>query len=146
MSLIHVLYKTMHDSKKLSFEQIAERMGLKNPWALYKMVDPTHEYRFPAEWLIPAMKITGNFSPLHYIARQCGFVCVRYSRFVVGKSCDLAKLNELFGLASVVIDRMYREGSIDQTGYDQLYRFFAEIGGHVKTAERIASGQTEFDF
>jgi hypothetical protein len=146
VTLIQVLYKASHGCRKLSMEQIAERLGLKQPWSLYKMFDPSQDgYRFPAEWLIPFMQATGDYSPLHYIARQCGFVCIKYARFKLGKQ-NLGKLAETFGMASAAIHRMYEENIIDQAGYELIYALLQEVAGHLKVAERARSGQAEMEF
>jgi len=141
--LSKLLYKTLHGSS-LSIDQIAERLGLQNPWSLYKMADPTEpRYRFPLLWLVPLMKATANYGLLHHLARECGFVCYRYSRFRLGKKQDLGRLSELFGKAAAVIHNMYEHGEIDREGFDLIYGLLAEVAGHLRNAERIRSGQME---
>lgn len=145
MSLINELYKTVHKST-LGTDQIAERLGMSQKWSLYKMVDPTNsDYRFPAEWLIGLMQNTKNFRCLHYIAQQCGFVCIRYSRFKLGKEKDLTRLGEMFGHASSAIVRMYEQGVISREDYECVYGLLKEIAGHLKVADKIRSGQLELN-
>jgi|GEM_PF-4941393 len=144
--MIKALQETVKKSG-LSADQVAEQIGMKQKWSLYNMLNPAKPaYNFPAARLVDLMKLTRNYSVLHHLSQQCGFVCYRYSSFRLGKKSGISKLAELFGHASAAIAQMYESHRISKEEYQSIYDLLREVAGHLKMADKIRSGQLEFNF
>lgn len=109
------IYRLLHKAvlkapSGLSSEQIAERLG-KNTNSLLYEVNPTYVSRkFGVEHLSELVNATQDFTPIHFILRQCGAVClrlpeVRESGHPVHEQCmdSVARFGELMGRCSAML-------------------------------------------
>lgn len=144
LTLTEKLSRIAHTMKRLSMAELAERLGFKTVWPLYKALNPEEEgHRFPADLIAPFCRLTGSLEPLEHIAAQCGCVVVRVDRIKHGKGDDLPEHGEDYARYLAALTRMYRDGRIDDAGYAVIRRFLAAVCCHAKSAERIATGQGE---
>lgn len=109
------IYRILHRAvlkapSGLSSEQIADRLG-KNTNSLLYEVNPTYKSRkFGVEYLPELVNATQDFTPLHFILRQCGAVCLRLpevkaAAHPVHEQCmeSVARFGELMGRCSAML-------------------------------------------
>ena len=90
--LMDALYKTVHQNKHYSIDQIAEylMLGVNH---LYKMCIPG-EGKFYLESLLPLMHLTKDYTILRHLANQCGFLLVKVPKWRESKRDELTLQQE----------------------------------------------------
>jgi len=82
-NLRKALYDAFHDAA-VSPKEIAQALGVSYNYLAKAVISGENGCRFPLEWLIPFMKITGQYWALKIIANACGFLLVQNPRLKKG--------------------------------------------------------------
>jgi hypothetical protein len=123
MSLTEVVHQVLWERSGIS--KLAKHLG-KSVSNISQQLNPNVDYtHFPADNLLVAMQVVANYEPLHWLARQCGFLCVP----VVARSSDceleleLLKSTKEFSDVVTTYNEIMADGKVDQ---EEAMRFRKE--------------------
>jgi len=111
-----VIQESVRRCKRKSTEQIADELGVGYS-NFSRQLNPNDEgARFPAEYLIPLMRATGDYSPLEHMAARTGHLVVSIKKLRVPKGAGIDTVNDLhqtFLDASKKLAAFFRDPSPD---------------------------------
>ena len=142
-----VLFCVVHHSG-ISARHIAERVGCSYAYLLDATNPDRDSHAFQARWLIPIMSVTGNYSPMRYLAHQLGGVFVELP--TLGSAHDDVRQAFLRVVQEIGEDATLIESALtdQEVSVEEATRIDAEIDEsiaallQVKAVVRRRAGQT----